>query len=174
MAPPGSKPATASTDSTPGASANELQVAFAWTEVSREWLQAMSATDPGLHRVPDLEGRLRDSKGAYRILEVSKQKITADTSTFSIRRGDRDGERSNLKVDISAVTESGFVGTIQMGFRGPEGGVRAPAAAALAIEKGQGSILTFPPVPPPPGVAPSAGNEIVVLILPRWGADRNP
>jgi hypothetical protein len=151
----------------------EIQVAFAWTEVSRPWLQAMGAAEPGLHRVPDLEGRLRDSKGAYRILEVSKQKIEADTSAFAVSRGDHDGDRTGLKVEISAVSENGFAGSIQMSYRGPDGGMRAPAAAALAIEKGQGSILTFPPVPPPPGVAPT-GAEIVVLILPRWGGDRNP
>lgn len=152
---------------------SEVQVAFAWTEVSHQWLQAMGAADPGLHRVPDLEGRLSDSKGAYRILEVSKQKITGEMTSFGVRRGDREGDRTGLRVEISSVTENGLTGSIQMSYRGPDGGMRAPAAAALAIEKGQGSILTFAPVQSPPGVAPT-GAEIVVLILPRWGADRNP
>lgn len=152
---------------------SEVQVAFAWTEVSHQWLLAMGAADPGLHRVPDLEGRLSDSKGAYRILEVSKQKITGEMTSFGVRRGDREGDRTGLRVEISSVTENGLTGSIQMSYRGSDGGMRAPAAAALAIEKGQGSILTFAPVQSPPGVAPT-GVEIVVLILPRWGADRNP
>jgi hypothetical protein len=165
--------ASAKDPNTGPATNDGLLVAFAWTEVTHDWLQAMGAADAGLHRVAGLEERLRASTGAYRILEVSKQKITSETTSFTLQSADHGGNRTGLKVDISSLNEGGLTGSIQLSYRGNDGSMRAPAAAAMALENGQGSIMTFAPTAPPPGVSPT-GNEIVVLILPRWVTDRNP
>ena len=146
-----------------------LVIAFAWTEVSREWLQAMGALEPGLHRVPDLEARLRESAGSYRIVEVDRHQIEDNTTSIALTRGNR----ISLHLQLTDISENSFSGSMQTSYRMPDGAVRAPAAAALTIEKGQGSIMTLSGPGTGPGPNPT-GAEIVVLILPRWGADRNP
>lgn len=143
----------------------ELMIAFAWTEVSREWLQSMAAAEPGLHTLPDLEERLRAAPGAYRILEVSRHTFGGEATSVSLPGS---AGRSGLKIELSGLSPNNFAGSVQLLNER-----RAPAADLLSIEKGQGSIFTFQPAVPAPGLPPTA-NEIVVLILPRWGSDRNP
>ncbi len=148
---------------------DSLIVAFAWTEVSREWLQAMGAIEPGLHRIPDLETRLRESQGQYRILDVQRHRLSDGMTNVSMTRGDR----LAFRFDLANVTANSFSGSVQSTVRAADGAMRAPASAAMTIEKGYGSIMTISG--PGTGLGPNpTGAEIVVLILPRWGADRNP
>lgn len=146
-----------------------LQVTFAWAEASRDWLQAMGATTPGLHRVADLDSKLRASVGGYRILEVTRRKLNDKPSVSTLIHGDR----LSVRFESTTANDSTLVGSIQPAMRAVDGSVRSPAAAAVSIEKGQGSIVTLDSGAAPAGANPT-GAEIILLILPRWGADRNP
>jgi hypothetical protein len=157
--------------------AAELQVTFAWAEASREWLQAMGASTPGLHRVTALDAKLRESVGGYRILEVTRQKMADKSATTTLVYGDR----LSVRFESTAANDSTLVGSIQPAMRAGDGSVRSPAAAAVSIDKGQGSIVTLGVSATPiaagsaaSGVAAPTGAEIVLLILPRWEANRNP
>ncbi len=150
-----------------------LQVTFAWAEASREWLQAMGAASPGLHRVVDLDAKLRESVGGYRILEVSRQKLNDKAATTTLIYSDR----LSVRFESTAANDSTLVGSIQPAMRVADGSVRSPAASAVTIDKGQGSIVTLGAAASPgvaAGPAGPTGAEIVLLILPRWGANRNP
>ncbi len=150
-----------------------LQVTFAWAEASREWLQAMGAASPGLHRINDLDAKLRESVGGYRILEVSRQKLNDKAATTTLIHGDR----LSVRFESTTANDSTLVGSIQPAMRIADGSVRSPAAAAVSIDKGQGSIVTLGAAASSSAGAGSAGPtgaEIVLLILPRWGANRNP
>lgn len=147
-----------------------LQVTFAWAEASREWLQAMAATTPGPHRVTDLDTKLRQSVGGYRVLDVSRQKLSDKSGATTLTHG----EGLSVRFDTTTATDSSLVGSLQPVMRAADGSVRSPAATTLNIEKGQGSIVTLGMTSGTlPGGAPNTA-EIVLLILPRWGANRNP
>lgn len=173
-APTGDEPAkTESSAKAENKDAN-LTVTFAWAEVSHEWLQAMGALSPGPHRVPDLEARLREAAGAYRMLEVSRVRLTEKAEPVHLTRGDR----FQFRFDTATATDASLTGTAQTTLRGPDGAMRTMGGSgvtSIAVDKGQGSIINFGPMSnPPPGAAPLPTTEIVVLILPRWDAGRNP
>lgn len=142
-----------------------LAVTFAWAEVSPAWLQSMGAMEPGIHPLPDLEARLRESAGGYHIVEMNKQRLV-DPQPIQMSRGDR----FNLRFDVMSVSDASITGSLQTSLRGADGAVRAPAAASMSIDKGQGTIISFGAA----GQAGPTGTAMVVLILPRWDAERNP
>lgn len=147
-----------------------LPIAFVWAEVSREFLQTMGGIGPGVHPVPDLEARLREVPNAFRIVDRSRQVLeTTGALRFDLNRGDRIATH----FEIGAFNGSSFSGTVQTSIRTPDGAIRTPPPLPLALDKDQGGILTIGG--PGSGLGPNpTGAEIVVLILPRWGADRNP
>jgi len=159
---------------------SEVLVAFLWVEASKEWLQMMGATEPGFHSVPDLEARLRETQGAYNIISATRHRVSEKSEPIDVTGP----ERGAVRFDLTATPEtsptasggaSSLTGLAQTAARqGADGSVRAPTAAPLTIEKGEGTIMTLGKVPARPGTAASTGAEIVVLILPRWVDDRNP
>lgn len=168
---PAAKTETSVKTATEAASqAAPLQVTFAWAEASREWLNAMGASTPGLHRVADLDTRLRESVGGFKILEVQKQHLADKSDSILLSHG------ANLSVrfETASANETVLTGSIQPAMRAADGSVRSPAAAAVSIDKGHGSIVTLGANTTPLTSAPSpAATEIVLLILPRWGSERN-
>ncbi len=163
--------AASSETKTAGDTASQnLPIAFVWAEVSREFLQTMGGMGPGVHPVPDLEARLREVPNAYRIVDRSRQVLeTTGALRFDLNRGDRIATH----FEIGAFNGTSFSGTVQTSIRTPDGAIRTPPPLPLALDKDQGGILTIGG--PGSGLGPNpTGAEIVVLILPRWGADRNP
>lgn len=151
-----------------------VQVTFAWAEVSREWLQAMNASTPGPNRVPELEARLKESVGGYKVLDVNKQKLTDKQEPLTLTHG----TNLSARFETATANNTSISGSIQPAMRNADGSVRTQTAAAVTIDKGQGSIITLGAVPAtgqasvaPPG---TTQTEIVLLILPRWGTDPKP
>ena len=147
-----------------------LQVTFAWAEASREWLNMMGAATPGLHRVADLDTRLRESVGGFKILEVQKQQLSDKPDSILLSHGNL-----SARFETASANEMALTGSIQPAMRAADGSVRSPAAAAITIDKGHGSIVTLgASAPAVAGSTGPAATEIVLLILPRWVSERNP
>ncbi len=156
-APPGGK----STAKESAASRSEgILVVFAWAEVSREWLQSISAAEHGFHQVPGLENRLRQSAGSFRIFDVTRRRLTEDAEPVVITRGEQSVYFEPLSVKPKSLT-GGF--TAQ--YKTAQGEVRAPATATASLLHGTGAIVPMGPS------TTTEGTEIVVFILPRWGND---
>lgn len=175
-APSPSAGATAATAAADGKAAGDaarknIEIDFMWGEASREALQALGATGPGLHPVPDLKAKLRAMPNAVVVAgpaSSARQNLDAgEALNFDFNRGDRIATH----FEIGAFTGTSFSGTVQISVRAPDGAIRTPAPLPLALDKDQGGLLVIGG--PGPGPNPT-GAEIVVLILPRWGADRNP
>lgn len=147
-----------------------LEISFAWAEVSPQWLQALGhqpgSPEPTLHLIADPKTQLRETGSSYRIVDMAHQRFaTEKNEPYTISRGDR----LAVRFDATAIAGPSVTGTLYVSTRASDGTVRPPLPMNLRIERGQGVILTFG------SLGPSAiGTEIVVLILPRWGADRNP
>jgi hypothetical protein len=154
-------PTTATPQSTNSTSvAPGLLVVFAWAEVSREWLQAMGTTEPGFHQVPGLETRLRQSSGSFRIVDVTRRRLTDDAEPVVISKADQSVVFEPISVKPKSLT-GGF--TAQ--FKSALGEIRAPASATASLVKGTGAIVPMGPS------TSTQGTEIVVFILPRWEND---
>ncbi len=158
------KPATLAngTPQTPTASTTSpgLLVVFAWAEVSKEWLQSLEATEPGFHQIPGLETKLRQSAGSFRIIDVTRRRLTDDAEPVVITKADQTVFFEPISVRSKALT-GGF--TAQ--FESAQGEIRAPATTTASLLKGSGAI-----VPMGPSIS-SQGTENVVFILPRWEND---
>lgn len=150
---------TSQTNTSPTA-APGLLVVFAWAEVAREWLQAMGTAEPGFHQVPGLEVRLRQSTGSFRIVDVTRRRLTDDAEPVLISKGDQSVFFEPVSVNSKSIS-GGF--TAQ--FKSALGEIRAPASAAASLMKGSGAIVPMGPS------NSTQGTEIVVFILPRWEND---
>lgn len=158
----------------------EVLVAFLWVEVSKEWLQAMSAADPGAHSIPDLETRLRETQGAYNIISATRHRVGEKTEPIDIAGP----ERYALRFDLTAAPEtvpgsksfaSSLSGVVQTAARqNADGSVRAASTAPITIGKEEGTIFNLGKISGRVAGSASTASEIVVLILPRWVDDRNP
>lgn len=137
-----------------------LLVVFAWAEVSKEWLQSMGATEPGFHQIPGLETRLRQSAGSFRIVDVTRRRLTDDAEPVVITKADQSVFFEPISVKPKSLT-GGF--TAQ--FKSALGEIRAPATATASLLKGTGAIVPMGPS------TSTQGTEIVVFILPRWEND---
>ncbi len=145
----------------PSASAPpEMLVVFAWAEVSKEWLHAIGASEPGFHQIQGLETKLRQSAGSFRIVDVTRRRLKDDSEPVIITKADQTVFFEPISVKPKSLT-GGF--TAQ--FKSAQGEVRAPAAATASLLKGTGAII-----PMGPSIS-SQGTEIVVFILPRWEND---
>lgn len=151
----GTPQTTTSATANPG-----LLVVFAWAEVSKEWLQSLGATEPGFHQIPGLETRLRQSAGSFRIVDVTRRRLTDDAEPVVITRADQSVFFEPISVKPKALT-GGF--TAQ--FKSALGEIRAPATATASLQKGTGAIVPMGPS------TSTQGTEIVVFILPRWEND---
>jgi hypothetical protein len=153
--------ATGVPQASPSATTNPgLLVVFAWAEVSKEWLQALGATEPGFHQIPGLETKLRQSAGSFRIIDVTRRRLTDDAEPVVITKADQTVFFEPISVRSKAIT-GGF--TAQ--FKSAHGEIRAPATTTASLLKGTGAI-----VPMGPSIS-SQGTENVVFILPRWEND---
>jgi hypothetical protein len=153
--PTGSPQASTSTAPNPG-----LLVVFAWAEVSKEWLQSLGATEPGFHQIPGLETKLRQSAGSFRIVDVTRRRLTDDAEPVVITKADQTVFFEPISVRSKALT-GGF--TAQ--FKSALGEIRAPATTTASLLKGTGAIVPMGPS------TSSQGTENVVFILPRWEND---
>ena len=147
-----------------------LQVAFAWAEVTREWLQAMGAASPGPHRIGDLDSRLRESVGGYKILDVSRQKIADKQEPIVLNHG----TNLSARFESTGAGESSLSGSIQPSLRGSDGAVRMAPPVQISMDKGQGIIVTLGAAPAAATTPGTTVTEIVLLILPRWGTNPKP
>lgn len=158
----------------------EVLVAFLWVEVSKDWLHLMGASEMGFHSVPDLETRLRETQGGYNIISATRHRIGEKSEPVDIVGP----ERSVVRFDLTATPDTsagGATGAMSLGGlaqtaarQGADGAIRAPTAAPITIEKGEGTIMNLGKASARAGGSASTGAEIVVLILPRWVDDRNP
>lgn len=151
----GSPQSSTSTTANPG-----LLVVFAWAEVSKEWLQSLGATEPGFHQIPGLETKLRQSAGSFRIVDVTRRRLTDDAEPVVITKADQTVFFEPISVRSKALT-GGF--TAQ--FKSALGEIRAPATTTASLLKGTGAIVPMGPS------TSSQGTENVVFILPRWEND---
>ena len=169
---PAAPPALAPTSAAHDARAvfpKDLEIDFMWAEVPREMLQIFHAISPGLHQLPNLKARLRTVPGITVASSVRHSVGAVEPVSLDFNRGDRIATHFELNPRSSLTLQ----GTIQISVRAPDGSIRTPPPLPLNLEKGQGGIITFTGPILGLGSAPTA-TEIVVFILPRWGADRNP
>lgn len=153
--PTGSPQASTSTTPNPG-----LLVVFAWAEVSKEWLQSLGATEPGFHQIPGLETKLRHSAGSFRIIDVTRRRLTDYAEPVVITKADQSVFFEPISVRSKALT-----GGLTAQFKSALGEIRAPATTTASLLKGTGAIVPMGPS------NSSQGTENVVFILPRWEND---
>lgn len=151
--------ASSSAPSPTAAKSAGILVVFAWAEVSKEWLQSIGAAEPLFHQVPGLEGKLRQSTGAFRVLEATRRRLTDEAEPVVMNRGDQ-----SVYFEPLAIRSRSLTGGFTAQYKTASGEIRAPATATASLLKGTGAVI-------PMGPSTTEGTEIVVFILPRWEND---
>lgn len=139
------------------AKAQDILVAFAWAEMSRELLQNLQASDPGLHQVPGLENRLRQAAGSYQILDVMRRRMKDDSEAISLSKGEL-----SLYFEPMKASSREFLGGYTVQYRSPQGEIRSPASSTASITFGAGALINMGPSNANPQ------NAVVILVMPRW------
>lgn len=139
------------------AKAQDVLVAFAWAEMSRELLQSLQASEPGFHQIAGLEGRLRQAAGSYQILDVVRRRMKDDSEAISLSKGEL-----SLYFEPMKASSKEFVGGYTVQYRSSQGELRSPASSTASIAFGAGALVNMGPSNANPQ------NAVVILVMPRW------
>ncbi len=136
-------------------------VTFAWAEASTEWLTGLGANEPGLHPIPELEAHLREARGAYRVLNVSKNKLSEHGAPVIVRKST--GEAALMFTPhADQIAGSVASGTLQVQLRrGIASRQTEPLSGSIDLVPGSGYIVRVN-LP-----ASQPGFETIIVVLPR-------
>lgn len=136
-------------------------VTFAWAEASTEWLTGLGASEPGLHPIPELEAHLREARGAYRVLNVSKNKLSEQGAPVIVRKST--GEAALMFTPhADQIAGSTASGTLQVQLRrGIASRQAEPLSGSIDLVPGSGYIVRVN-LP-----ASQPGFETIIVVLPR-------
>lgn len=135
-------------------------ITFAWAEASTDWLSALGANEPGMHAIPELEVRLREARGAYRVLNVSKNKITEQGAPIIVRKST--GEAALLfRPHGDLIAGGSAAGTLEVQLRRGIASHGEPLRGAIELVPGGGYIVRVN-LP-----ASQPGFETIIVVLPR-------
>jgi hypothetical protein len=153
----------AATGNSPVKSAEQkgAAVTFAWAEASTEWLTGLGANEPGLHPIPELEAHLREARGAYRVLNVSKNKLSEQGAPVIVRKST--GEAALMFTPhADQIAGSTASGTLQVQLRrGIASRQAEPLSGSIDLVPGSGYIVRVN-LP-----ASQPGFETIIVVLPR-------
>ncbi|MBL7687566.1 MAG: hypothetical protein JNJ49_05985 [Bdellovibrionaceae bacterium] len=135
-------------------------VTFAWAEASTEWLTGLGANEPGLHPIPELEAHLREARGAYRVLNVSKNKLSDQSTPVVVKKST--GEAALMFTPhADQIAGSMASGTLQVQLRRGIASRQEPLSGAIDLVPGGGYIVRVN-LP-----ASQPGFETIIVVLPR-------
>lgn len=141
---------------------NSATVSAAWAEASSEWLNALgAAADGSPTRIQNLETKLKEARGAYRIIVSQKLGLDGNLNSQAtptvVRRPDN-GDAFSL--NFSTDGSSQWAGALDFQTRRGPAGHSEAHSTSFDLTQGTGSILRTNQ----PGTAPGTETIIVLLI----------